>query len=273
MAGEGAKNEEDWMPWEQAETNKDATQGIVASSYSPTSRPLAASLIASVHATTSHFRTLELGRPRLAMDRQRHLARAPRPTSSPGWKTFDTYEKPPQAGRGASWLASLTPGSARAFFPYNSGAKHPWESPDDLHANASIRLRNIKRTLLRRFSPWTHNGSSRAGTLHAMSSAPGLSPTLVPSVSTVQFVLLCALWYATSALSSNTGKVIMLEFRYPITLTFVQFAFVAAYCLLFMSPLVGFSSLRSPTKAIFHSTVPMGHLPGRGTYIFEYGHL
>ncbi|KZT70762.1 TPT-domain-containing protein [Daedalea quercina L-15889] len=90
------------------------------------------------------------------------------------------------------------------------------------------------------------------------SSAPGLSPTLIPSVSTVQFVLLCAVWYTTSALSSNTGKVIMQEFRYPITLTFVQFGFVAGYCLLFMSPAVRFSSFRSPTRAIFSSTLPMG---------------
>ncbi|TFY53744.1 hypothetical protein EVJ58_g9279 [Rhodofomes roseus] len=87
---------------------------------------------------------------------------------------------------------------------------------------------------------------------------PPVSPTLIPSVSTVQFVLLCALWYTTSALSSNTGKVIMNEFRYPITLTFVQFGFVAGYCLLFMSPVIRFSNFRSPTKAIFHSTVPMG---------------
>ena len=196
------------------------------------------------------------------MDRQRHLAWASpsaRPNGSPGWKTFDTYEKPPQTARSASWLASLTPGSARTFFPYNNGAKHPWESPDALHGNASIRLRNIKRALLRRLSSWTHNGYSRPGTLRAMSSsAPGLSPTLVPSVATVQFVFLCALWYTTSALSSNTGKVIMLEFRYPITLTFVQFGFVAAYCLLFMSPVVRFSKLRRPNKAIIHNTLPMG---------------
>ncbi|GAA5884125.1 hypothetical protein JCM16303_005927 [Sporobolomyces ruberrimus] len=54
----------------------------------------------------------------------------------------------------------------------------------------------------------------------------------IPSASTVGFVLLCCLWYLSSALSSNTGKSILTRFRYPVTLTFVQFAFVAGYSLL-----------------------------------------
>ncbi|KXN92389.1 Putative transporter C83.11 [Leucoagaricus sp. SymC.cos] len=76
--------------------------------------------------------------------------------------------------------------------------------------------------------------------------------------STPVFVLLCGLWYTTSALSSNTGKVILGQFRYPITLTFIQFGFVAGYCLLFMTPLIRFSRLRTPTKAIIQNTLPMG---------------
>ncbi|KAI0306106.1 triose-phosphate transporter family-domain-containing protein [Multifurca ochricompacta] len=86
------------------------------------------------------------------------------------------------------------------------------------------------------------------------------SPSLpaLPSLSTVRFVLLCGLWYASSALSSNTGKAIMIQFRYPVTLTFVQFGFVAAYCLLFMSPVSRFTRLRRPTRAILKDTLPMG---------------
>lgn len=78
------------------------------------------------------------------------------------------------------------------------------------------------------------------------------------SQSTTTFVMLCALWYCTSALSSNTGKAILNQFRYPVTLTFVQFGFVALYCFLFMSPLVRFTRLRAPSKAIFMTTLPMG---------------
>ncbi|PFH51860.1 hypothetical protein AMATHDRAFT_141742 [Amanita thiersii Skay4041] len=77
-------------------------------------------------------------------------------------------------------------------------------------------------------------------------------------MSSITFVLLCVLWYSTSALSSNTGKAILTRFRYPITLTFVQFGFIAVYCLLFMSPLIRFTKLRMPSKAILQSTLPMG---------------
>jgi solute carrier family 35 protein E1 len=70
--------------------------------------------------------------------------------------------------------------------------------------------------------------------------------------------LLCGLWYSTSALSSNTGKAILNQFRYPITLTFVQFGFVAFYCLLFMSPAIRFTRMRMPNKDIIRSTFPMG---------------
>jgi solute carrier family 35 protein E1 len=79
-----------------------------------------------------------------------------------------------------------------------------------------------------------------------------------PTAATSRFILLCGLWYTTSALSSNTGKAILTQFRYPITLTIVQFGFVAVYCLLMMSPSVQFSRLRMPTKAIIRSTLPMG---------------
>lgn len=94
-----------------------------------------------------------------------------------------------------------------------------------------------------------HHSSSKA---HEVTSAPPSSQ------STITFLLLCALWYSSSALSSNTGKVILNRFRYPVTLTFVQFGFVALYCMLSMSPLVRFTRLRAPSKAIFKTTLPMG---------------
>ncbi|KAI0705222.1 triose-phosphate transporter family-domain-containing protein [Cytidiella melzeri] len=79
-----------------------------------------------------------------------------------------------------------------------------------------------------------------------------------PSADTVRFILLCICWYSSSALSSNTGKVILNQFRYPVTLTFVQFGFVAAFCLATMSPVVQLSKLRMPTKSILRDTLPMG---------------
>ena len=83
-------------------------------------------------------------------------------------------------------------------------------------------------------------------------------PTRRSPLTTLKFILQCSIWYASSAMSSNTGKSIMNHFRYPVTLTFVQFFFVASYCAIFMSPLVGFSKFRPPTRAIFNATLPMG---------------
>ncbi|KAF9006035.1 triose-phosphate transporter family-domain-containing protein [Cyathus striatus] len=104
------------------------------------------------------------------------------------------------------------------------------------------------------FGSASNRRSSRSS---LVSSKPSLS--LPPANSSnLLFILLCSLWYTTSALSSNTGKAIMTQFRYPITLTFIQFGFVAFYCLLFMTPLIRFSTIRRPTKAIIRSTLPMG---------------
>ena len=40
--------------------------------------------------------------------------------------------------------------------------------------------------------------------------------TMAHGSSNFLFILLCGLWYSTSALSSNTGKAILNQFRYPI---------------------------------------------------------
>ncbi|KAI0358020.1 TPT-domain-containing protein [Trametes cingulata] len=161
-----------------------------------------------------------------------------------GWAAFDS-EKPRRSG-GTNWLARLI--GAKDELPTHIDPK---PSSDEV----AQRLKGIKRSFLRRLpstdSLWPQQRGERLTT-------QGSSTVTIPSAATVRFVLLCALWYTTSALSSNTGKSIMTLFRYPVTLTFVQFGFVAAYCLLFMSPLVRFSRLRRPNKAIIQSTFPMG---------------
>ncbi|KAF8141743.1 triose-phosphate transporter family-domain-containing protein [Boletus edulis] len=88
---------------------------------------------------------------------------------------------------------------------------------------------------------------------HPLTSAAGPS-----AASTARFLMLCMFWYTTSALSSNTGKAILEQFRYPITLTIFQFGFIACCCLLIMTPAINFSKLRSPTVAILKATLPMG---------------
>ena len=70
-----------------------------------------------------------------------------------------------------------------------------------------------------------------------------------------------------SAISSNTGKVILNNFRYPVTLTIVQFFFVSGLCV-FCSKLGLASNLKQPTKIILRGTLPMavfqvgGHIFG-----------
>ncbi|RSH95389.1 suppressor of loss of ypt1 [Saitozyma podzolica] len=79
-----------------------------------------------------------------------------------------------------------------------------------------------------------------------------------PSISTIRFVVLCSLWYTSSAVSSNTGKVILNRFPYPVTLTIVQFFFVAGFCVVCSRKELGWTArLRTPTKAILRNTLPM----------------
>ena len=85
----------------------------------------------------------------------------------------------------------------------------------------------------------------------------------IPSLASIRFALLCTLWYASSALSSNTGKAILAKFRYPVTLTWIQFGFVGMWCALFccvraslsgQPPLTG---IRKASKQALRGTVIM----------------
>lgn len=181
-----------------------------------------------------------------------------RSAGGPAW-TAQTHREKPHLAKNKGWLASLVSSSNQALPVHGNSEKHPWESADTLHGMAAMRLRSMKRNLMRKLPSWAQGDLLRSSLLArpTLSQAPGL-PGVIPSPATVRFALLCMLWYSTSALSSNTGKVILTQFRYPITLTFVQFGFVAGYCLLFMSPAVRFSKFKLPSRAIFNSTLPMG---------------
>lgn len=45
-----------------------------------------------------------------------------------------------------------------------------------------------------------------------------------------RFVSLCLLWYASSALTNTSTKSILNTFNFPVTLTFIQFGLVSAWC-------------------------------------------
>ncbi|KAI8969033.1 triose-phosphate transporter family-domain-containing protein [Mycotypha africana] len=71
-----------------------------------------------------------------------------------------------------------------------------------------------------------------------------------------KFLLCCFCWYLSSSLSSNTGKQIMNHFRYPVTLTYVQFIFVACWSAI-AEKAVNMKNIRKPTKVIIQTIIPL----------------
>ncbi|KAG2207756.1 hypothetical protein INT47_011876 [Mucor saturninus] len=106
-----------------------------------------------------------------------------------------------------------------------------------------------------------YNNSSRL--FHGMptSSSTSMSssifhPKNVSLSENSKFLICCLMWYISSSLSSNTGKQIMNSFKYPVTLTFVQFLFVAAWCAI-MERAFKSSGIKKPTKVIIQTIVPL----------------
>jgi hypothetical protein len=181
------------------------------------------------------------------------------PEHSYGGGILDGY------GSGMGKVSGLWMGSsdmARKGSDDDGGSYDPMESGDDAYMNHqgthqhTLPLPNGPSFSLNTPPPTqrtlSHTSSSSRSTL------PLPIPIPIPALSTIKFVLLCFLWYFSSALSSNTGKVILNNFRYPVTLTIVQFFFVAGYCYLGSRKTLGWTGrLRQPTKAILRGTLPM----------------
>ncbi|KAI8334116.1 triose-phosphate transporter family-domain-containing protein [Blakeslea trispora] len=72
-----------------------------------------------------------------------------------------------------------------------------------------------------------------------------------------KFLICCFMWYLSSSFSSNTGKQIMNVFRYPVTLTFVQFFFVACWCAIMEQTIGRSTGIKRPSKAIFQTIAPL----------------
>lgn len=106
-----------------------------------------------------------------------------------------------------------------------------------------------------------------------------LSERLSLTSTQLKFVFLCLLWYMSSALSNNSAKQILNTFKAPVTLTFIQFAFISGWCglLAVVQQLRGRNSralfgakngIRFPTREIILTTLPMsffqiaGHIFG-----------
>ncbi|KAK2624177.1 hypothetical protein QTJ16_006127 [Diplocarpon rosae] len=92
-----------------------------------------------------------------------------------------------------------------------------------------------------------------------------------------KLIILCVIWYMSSALTNTSSKAILNAFPKPATLTLIQFAFVVCLCLFFSYLATVFPSLqtkipslkhrvRSPTREVIMTTLPLagfqigGHL-------------
>ncbi|GJC82281.1 putative transporter C83.11 [Colletotrichum liriopes] len=94
-----------------------------------------------------------------------------------------------------------------------------------------------------------HNIRTRGGSVgqNAHEIADALRAPVSPKL-----IGLCVLWYASSALTNTSSKSILTAFDKPATLTLIQFAFVATYCILFAWLANVFPSLRTTIPALKH---------------------
>ncbi|KAI8884911.1 TPT-domain-containing protein [Backusella circina FSU 941] len=72
----------------------------------------------------------------------------------------------------------------------------------------------------------------------------------------MKFIINCCMWYMSSSLTNNIGKSIMNSFRFPVTLTFVQFGLVALWCYL-ISAVFKTTQIRKPTQVIIKTITPL----------------
>ncbi|ROT39348.1 TPT-domain-containing protein [Sodiomyces alkalinus F11] len=138
--------------------------------------------------------------------------------------------------------------------------------PGHGHARAHSRQKSLTeafRTIRSRRGSVTQNAQEIAEALRAP-----VSPTLI---------ILCLMWYTSSALTNTSSKSILTAWSKPATLTVIQFAFVSSYCL-FSSWLASVFpalktrvpalkyAIRPPTRDVILTTLPLaafqifGHL-------------
>lgn len=71
----------------------------------------------------------------------------------------------------------------------------------------------------------------------------------------IRLIITCLLWYLSSAITNNIGKEILLNFRYPVTLTMVQFGLSSIFAFLYGSLVK--KSLRPATFQVLMTTIPL----------------
>ncbi|POR37803.1 Putative transporter C83.11 [Tolypocladium paradoxum] len=131
------------------------------------------------------------------------------------------------------------PASRRENGGHNAGLA--WSAGARGHGHDHGRQKSLSdafRTIRARNGSMSQNAHEIADALRAP-----VSPKLV---------VLCLLWYASSALTNTSSKSILMAFDKPATLTLVQFAFVSSLCILLAWLATLFPSLRTKIAVLKH---------------------
>ncbi|KAK3304447.1 triose-phosphate transporter family-domain-containing protein [Chaetomium strumarium] len=190
-------------------------------------------------------------------------------------------EKFPDFDAGHAFPPGQTSGQRWQQNGYGYGNGSAARSSDRWHVRRDSRVRWAPREPI---SSSLGHGSknSISGAVHRMRSASmsqnaqEIANALHAPVSW-KLVVLCIMWYWSSALTNTSSKTILTAFDKPATLTLIQFAFVSSYCVLFSWLASAFPRLRAaipalrypiryPSRDVIKTTLPLaafqigGHL-------------
>ncbi|KAI8871720.1 TPT-domain-containing protein [Ramicandelaber brevisporus] len=127
---------------------------------------------------------------------------------------------------------------------------------DDYSSNSGNAYSNAKRQSANAYRYSMHSSSDFVKDSGSGSRRSSSSKLSWLSWDACKFVGMCVAWYMSSAIANNIGKHILTEFRYPVSLTYGQFFFVAFYCILY-GKVLGFAKLEKPTRENLSKTVPL----------------
>ncbi|KAL5001405.1 triose-phosphate transporter family-domain-containing protein [Aspergillus recurvatus] len=149
-------------------------------------------------------------------------------------------------------------------FPPFHDEQYDTAEPKTLHPNTTIRyapsdrwdykpVRDPKRRPRKSISETISAIRTRNGSVSA--NAQDLAQALRAPVS-YKLIVLCLIWYTTSALTNTSSKSILNALPRPITLTIVQFAFVSLWCLLLSYLSTKFPWLKTSIPALKNNIRP-----------------
>ncbi|KAF9104571.1 suppressor of loss of ypt1 [Mortierella sp. AM989] len=150
---------------------------------------------------------------------------------------------------GGSISAFLPPALNQSLIKAVQSAKDVVNSPSSPHSKMALPYRLPTTSEVGGNCGRSNSAFTPRSTWH-----PRLNTSSI--LQAIKLPMICLAWYLSSAVTNNIGKQIMNQFRYPVTLTFVQFWFVSVFCFVAGA---GFNMarIRRPTRAIVEMTAPL----------------